>query len=164
MKIKASLLIVLCFLLLTTAGCESFRRKFIRKSKMPPKKEEVVVTFQDYPDAPFPKDIVYKNYLLYWRSWVDELDVALVSGGSRKKRIDCAEQAIGNLVSMQQMLVEEKRPGLEKYIDELRDIKIKAASDNINEVMANSLSSKLRRHKIVIERDFRYEKIKDTLK
>ena len=162
--VKSILVVAVLFLLFTTLGCESFRRKFIRKRKTPEKKEEVVVAFENYPDAPFPKDIVYKNYLLYWRSWVDELVTALGSGGSRKKRIDCAEQAIGNLVSMQQMLIEEKRPGLNPYIDELKDIKIKATSDVINEVLSNRLSARLRNHKIVVERDFGYQKAKDFLK
>ena len=150
----AFLFLIICSLLFTACGCASFRRKFVRKSKTEEKKGDVVVAFENYPDAPFAKDLVYKNYLLYWKSWVDELITALGQGGSRKKRIDCAEQALSNLSSMQGMLIEERRSGLQKYIDELKDIKLKSGADMINEILANTLSSRLRNHKITVERDF----------
>ncbi|MDO8489581.1 MAG: hypothetical protein Q7S42_05695, partial [Candidatus Omnitrophota bacterium] len=122
MKIKKILSVLLCsFLLLDLVGCESFVRKFTRKSKKSDQPVEMVLTPEEYKGPNMTKDELYRQYFLYWKSWQDELINALTQKASLKKKVDCAQEALKNLTKMKMLLVEDAQKNLEVYIAKTND-------------------------------------------
>ena len=126
MKTKKScflsfILIFSCILVLT--GCETLRKKFTRKKKRRETEEVMVITPRDYSAHPFPNDVLYKQYFVYWKSWNQELVASLNDRDSDKKILDCVEQAIINLKKMATYLKEEKAKELDVYIKKTEDLK-----------------------------------------
>lgn len=151
----------LCVLLF---GCEAFVRKFTR----PPKKEnlsqkEFVLSPEDYENRQPDKEEQYRQYFLFWKSWQDELIEALFEKKSRKKQIDCIQEAQKNLLNFKQLLKEEKQQKLEscaQELDKLEDaIKKDLYGDN-----ANSNCQAAEQIKRNVLRDFSCRKIKEYLK
>ncbi len=164
MKLKKFIIIfgllVMCFELI---GCDAFVRKFTRKKKKSAgPQEEMVISPVEYP-APFlSKEQQYRKYFLYWQSWQDELIDALLYPTSRKRMIDCADQSIENLKSMQGMLNDKTKARLGSYIDQMKGLKGKIESNIYNQDISYVRFSVERIRRDVF-RDFPYHKIKDKL-
>ncbi|MDI6758639.1 MAG: hypothetical protein QMD94_03070 [Candidatus Omnitrophota bacterium] len=152
----------LFFLLSTLIGCEAFVRKFTRKSKK--QVEEVMVLApEEYKGPQITKEELYKEYFLFWKSWQDELIGALTEKKGLKKQVDCAGEAIKNLVNLRALLKEEKQKKIDIYIDELKGLELEIAKD----LYGSSISLHARsaeRIKRNILRDFSYKKNKDFLR
>ena len=164
MRIRKILTVLLfCFLLLDLLGCESFARKFTRKSKRPDAAVEMVLTPQEYTGPNMTKEEIYRQYYLYWGSWHDELINALTLKSSLKKKIDCAQEALKNLVNMKMMLVTDAQKNFDleisKFNDLLNSIKsdIYGANDRQNLRIAERIKSS-------IHKGFIYPKIRNYLK
>ncbi len=162
MGFLSTLYFLLSTLILSTLiGCEAFVRKFTRK----PKKqiEEVMVLApQEYKGPLMTKEELYREYFLFWKSWQDELIGALTGKKSLKKQIDCAGEAIKNLVNLRALLKEEKQKKIDIYIIELKGLQDEIAKD----LYGSSIPLHTRgaeRIKRNILRDFPYKKIKDFL-
>lgn len=158
------ILFTICCLLLTTLlGCEAFVRKFTRKpKKVTLPQEEMVLEPEEYKGSGMPKEELYRQYLLYWKSWHDELINSLSSGGSNKKQISCVSEAIKNLEQLRLLLNETKQEGLDIYLNQLKDLKESIVQDVYgNNVNKNRLSAEQIKRNIL--RDFSYHKIKDCL-
>ena len=155
--------LVCCFLLLDLLGCESFVRKFTRKSKKSNQAVEMVLVPEEYKGPNMTKEEIYRQYYLYWGSWQDELINALVQKSSLKKKIDCGQEALKNLVSMKMMLVEGAQKNFDSEIARLNDLlgsmksDVYGAKDNRNLQMAERI-------KHSIHKNFIYPKIKNYLK
>ncbi len=154
--------LLLSLLLLDLAGCESIARKFTRKSKNAPRPVEMVLVPEEYkPGAN--KEETYRQYYLYWGTWQDELINALTQNASLKKRVDCAQEALKNLVGMKMMLVPDAQKNFDREIsrmnDLLADIKSDAygASNSRNVRVAEKIKSS-------VHLGFVYPKIKNYLK
>jgi hypothetical protein len=170
MKIKAKnlktnllVLAIICSLLITTLGCDSFVRKFTRKSKNEKNNaEELVLMPQEYKPPKITKEDTYRKYFLYWKSWQDELITALTDGLSDKKRIDCANQAIKNLEEMRNVLQQANQQKLDVYIRQLSELRDDLMQDTYG---GNLLASRMTAERIKrnILRDFSYDKIKNNL-
>lgn len=162
--LKAFLLFtVFCFLLSGLCGCETLRKKFIRKPKHEAAPEEPLLMPEEYNPA-FNKDVLYKDYLVYWRSWQDELIAALEANLSHKKQVDCAEQAVMNLEKLKGFLKEEKQIVLDKYLSQLKGLR-----DEIKEGDLAGAKLGIIKHKLTVNRrdilhNFMYSKVKDDLK
>ncbi|MFQ5681375.1 MAG: hypothetical protein ACE5GG_04935 [Candidatus Omnitrophota bacterium] len=115
------LLGVCCALILGSSGCYALRKKFIRRPKHEPKAEDPVLAFEDYKNDDDP-ETAYRKYLLYWRSWQEELIVAIENGLSRKKQSACAREALSNLKMARSFLDEDKQNKLDVYLSELEDL------------------------------------------
>lgn len=151
------------FLLLDLAGCESFVRKFTRKSKKSDQAVEMVLAPEEYKGPNMTKEELYRQYFLYWKSWQDELINALTQKASLKKKIDCAQEALKNLVNMKMQLVLDAQKNFDQAITRLNDLLASVKSDTYG---ANDLGN-LRvaeRIKANIQRDFIYPKIRNYLK
>ncbi|MDP1853381.1 MAG: hypothetical protein Q8L26_04180 [Candidatus Omnitrophota bacterium] len=138
------------------------RKKFVRKPKAEPKQEEPLLMPEEY-NPEFNKDVLYKDYLVYWRSWHDELIASLEANLSHKKQVDCAQEAIVNLGKLRGLLNEEKQKVLDVYLEEL-----KALRDDIKEG-ASGANLSIIKHKLTINRrnilhNFMYSKVKEDLK
>jgi len=154
----------LCFaLLINLLGCDAFVRKFTRK----PKKEnlpveEMVVAPQEYTAPQITKEELYRQYLLYWKSWQDELINSLHKGASYKKQIECIDEAIKNLEQLRPLLKEEKIKILNTSISQMQNLRGAIAKDVYgNDVDTNrSAAENIKRN---ILRDLSCRKIKDCL-
>jgi len=122
MKIKTCLLLITCSLgLIAFNGCESFRKKFVRKSKE--KKEvRVVVNTHEYESlysVAVNYEVCYNFWLASQKELIDSLDGL---SGNRKRRVFATRRIIDNLERMSQYLVPEKQAQLNQYISEYRDL------------------------------------------
>jgi uncharacterized protein YeeX (DUF496 family) len=164
MRIK-KILSVLLFssLLLDLLGCEAFTRKFTRKSKKSDAAIEMVLVPQEYLGPNLTKEEIYRQYYTYWSSWQDELINALIQNASLKKKVDCAQQALKNLVNMKMMLVEDAQKNFDLEIAKLNDLlayiqkDIYGANNSRNLRAAEQIKSN-------IHQGFIYPKIRNYLK
>jgi len=154
------------FLILNLIGCDAFVRKFTRKPKkdeLP--QEEMVLVPEEYKPT-MTKEDLYRQYLLYWKSWQDELIESLVNRGAStynyKKQLSCAEQAIKNLEQLKALLNEEKQKELDKYIVKMRNLQaeIRDNSYPVELLTYRAAAERLRR---AILRDFSFNKVKGSL-
>lgn len=164
MRIKKALCFILFgFLLLDLVGCESFVRKFTRKSKKSDQAVEMVLVPQEYKGPNLTKEELYRQYFLYWKSWQDELINALTQKANLKKKVDCAQQALKHLVNMKMLLVPQARKNFDQQIARSNDLLSSMQSDIYGSNDArNARAANL--NKANIEKDFIYPKIKNYLK
>ena len=154
-------LLGLCFLL-NTLGCEAVARKFTRKKKgEDTSTQEMVLAPEEY-KSDLTAEQQYRQYLLYWKSWQDELIGSLSTGANHKKQIDCANEAIKNLLNLRVFLKEDTQKKLDGYIAQLENLKEAITND----VYGNSISgnrSTAEQIKRSILKLFSYGKIKHSL-
>lgn len=164
MRIKKVLCFILFgFLLLDLVGCESFVRKFTRKSKKSDQAVEMVLVPEEYKGPNLTKEELYRQYFLYWKSWQDELINALNQKANLKKKVDCAQQALKHLVNMKMLLVPQARKNFDQQIARSNDLLSSMQSDVYGSNDArNARAANL--NKANIEKDFIYPKIKNYLK
>ncbi|MCM8795839.1 MAG: hypothetical protein NC928_04060 [Candidatus Omnitrophica bacterium] len=156
--IKIIIFSVCCFILASLIGCEAFVRKFTRKPKkesLP--REEMVLVPEEYKPTQ-DKEQLYRQYFVFWRSWHDELLNSLIPHTNHKKQIDCAQEAIKNLMHLRQLLNLEKQKKLDIYINRLSELKEMIAQDiyGSNYARHRQIAERLR---MDILRDFSYPKI-----
>jgi len=128
MKKNISLLFFIvscCSFLLITSGCESLQRKFTRINKNKASKETMILTPRDYSAHPFPPDVLYKQYFIYWRAWNQELVTSLNDLAPYKKMKDCMGQTLSNLQKMATYLNDEKSRELGVYIKKAEDLSLR---------------------------------------
>lgn len=164
MSIKKILSVLLfCFLLLDLLGCEAFTRKFTRKSKKPDAAVEMVLVPQEYKGPNMSKEELYRQYYLYWGSWQEELINTLAQKSSLKKKIDCAQEALKNLVNMKMMLVEDAQKNFDLEIAKLNNLLFDIKSDLYGVNDSQNLRA-AERIKASIHKGFIYPKIRNYLK
>lgn len=160
---KFCLLFSVFCLLFSALGCESFARKFTRKSKKTDQAIEMVLAPEEYKGPNMTKEELYRQYFLFWRSWQDELINAFTQRSSQKKKIDCAQEALMNLLNMRGFLVAPAQKNLDAYIAKSRDLisdmqsDIYGSNDNRNIQTAERLKSE-------IQRGFIYPKVRNYLR
>lgn len=150
-------------LIVNLVGCDAFVRKFTRKPKKEDiPQEELVLVPEEYKQTMSNQEL-YRQYLLYWKSWQDELIEALGRRTNYKKQLSCAQQAINNLVQLKPLLNEEKNKKLDIYINQAADLRDLIQDDNycLDIPTYKAAAERLRR---AILRDFSFNKIKGSLK
>lgn len=164
MRVKKILSVLLfCCLLLNLVGCESFVRKFTRKSKKSDQSVQMVLVPEEYKGPNMTKEELYRQYYLYWGSWHDELINALVQKSSLKKKMDCAQEALKNLVNMKKMLVEDAQKNFDVEISRFNDLlsSIKSDAYGANDSRNLRLAERI---KSSVHKGFVYPKIRNYLK
>lgn len=161
---KICLLFFISCLLFSLTGCQSFARKFIRKPKGEPKKEEPIFQPQEYPERPQDIGQLYKDYFLFWESWADELIAYLSKDANFKKQKECSEQALDNLTKMQSLLSEEKAKAISPLVAEFTAVKEAIFSGSLNSASLSSLRNKVERIKSRARREFVYKKIQNDIR
>jgi tRNA U38,U39,U40 pseudouridine synthase TruA len=149
-------------LVVNLAGCEAFTRKFTRKSKKDKNTVEMVLAPEEWKGPKMTKEERYRQYLLFWKSWHDELENALVQNSAMKKKADCCEQAIKNLNGMRSLLNESKQKQLDVYIRQMVELYSEIKSD-IYGMSANSFCLRLDKLRMHIQEGFTYNDIKNDL-
>ena len=108
------------------------------------------------------KEEIYRQYFLFWKSWQDELINALTQSASTKKKIDCAQEALKNLVHMQGLLVVSAQKNLDVDIAKSRDL-ISDMQTDIYGVKNNRHLQAAENLKVHIQKNFVYPKMKNYL-
>ena len=156
---KALTILLIFFVLLNTAGCETLKKKFTRKKKETVKMPRIYQV-QKYQKKPSPE--LYKMHYSYWASFQSELEKVL--GQSHKKDMMCIEQIVSNLRDMQSMLVSEKASQLQSHIDKLANVKDMIAKEELSQFNKNYAQGTLEHEERFVKREFVYDKIKNSLK
>ena len=156
-------LTTICCLLTTVLGCEAFTRKFTRKSKKPDAAVEMVLAPEEYKGPNMTKEEIYRQYYLYWSSWQDELINALTQKSSLKKKVDCAQEALKNLVNMKMMLVADAQKNFDLEIAKLNDLLASIKSDVYGALDSRNLQV-AQRIKANMHKNFIYPKVRNYLK
>jgi len=145
------------------SGCESFRKKFIRKKKSQPQ-EEMVIAPRDYSKEQLPSDQAYQKYYQYWRAWHQELISYLHQGSNQKKIASCFEQTLLNLDRMKKLLAnEEKKTNLDECIAQLKALQEESGDEKFKIASMDNLQIASDRLFRQIQRDFAFKKIKGDL-
>jgi hypothetical protein len=148
-------------MVITLVGCEALARKFTRKSKKEAPAEEMLLAPEEYKGPNMTKEELYRQYLLFWKSWQDEL-IESLSRGNHKKQMECVQEAIKNLQQMRGLLVADQQKKIDIYITQLQDLR-----DYINRdvygVSSRGNASTAERIRRNILRDLSYAKIKAGL-
>lgn len=150
------------FLLINIIGCDAFVRKFTRKSKKAKAPEELVLAPEEWKGPQMTKEQQYRQYFNFWESWHDELINSFIQGRSQKKKKDCLQQAIKNLLGMNRLLNENKQKQLGIYLKQMDDLKWSVDAD-IYGTSDNSLRRTAERIKLSILKQFTYGDIKNDL-
>jgi len=162
MRNRKFVAIIIFVLLVNFVGCEALARKFTRKKKTEDKvAEELVLAPEEYKDTRT-KEEVYRQYFEFWKSWQSELYESLLQKKSNKKQVDCAQQAINNLMNMRQMLNPDKQKKLDVYINKMKQLRDSIAAD-IYGNNSTTYTEKADRIKMNVLRDFSYKKIESSL-
>ncbi len=160
---KSFIFILGLIMLLNLVGCEAFVRKFTRKSKKDKAPEVMVLAPEEWKGPQMTKEQMYRQYYLFWQSWQDELINALSSNAPLKKKNDCVEQAIKNLLGMRAMLKETEQKQLDVYLKQMNDLKAAIKSD-VYGVSDNSNRQDAERVRRNIIQGYTYSDIKDNLR
>ncbi|MFC1708527.1 hypothetical protein ACFL2J_00510 [Candidatus Omnitrophota bacterium] len=164
LKTRLMILFLMIFIF-SSFGCESFRKKFIRKSKGKPKEEDMIIVPKDYSKLQMPVDKAYIQYYTYWKAWHNELLSFLVDGTNKKKILSCFEQAILNLSHMKDLLENtEKIALLDEYVSETSSLAEEVKNKTLMMIMTVRTKSKSEQLLLNIQRDFAFSKVQDDLK
>ncbi|MFH0877145.1 MAG: hypothetical protein V1863_02850 [Candidatus Omnitrophota bacterium] len=163
-RIFKKVLVIGCVFFLLT-GCETLKRKFTRKRTTKDTQEEMVIVPRDYNAHPYPNDVLYKQYFVYWKSWNQELVTALNDQAPYKKILDCADQALVNLRKMETYLQQEQAKALEVFVKQTEQLKKDiVASENMPPARLISLRYQAERILSNVNRQFDLRKMKEFLK
>jgi hypothetical protein len=153
------LILLLIGIILSTGGCTSLRKKFIRKKKYQ-KEEPVYINFKDYPAKPS-RD-AYVDYFLFVKGWLDDLTESLrverLNAGYNNKR---ERRAInGAVMNLEQMISFFNQDGKEKiyplYV-ELVKIKDTLEKDpNMSPARRTIVLNKIEHFRREFEAEFKY--------
>jgi hypothetical protein len=153
-KIAVLLFIVAVFL--EMCGCETMKRKFVRKPKESKKPVPVLhpVNYQEDRD----EKLAYKRHFTFWQMWQQTLIDSL--GENYKKSIRCIDEASYNLAAMRKIVSEAKKTKLQQHLKLLNEIKHEIVNKKrLSEYDIVRLQRRLKKQKKTIEKDFSYSKL-----
>ncbi len=158
------LLSAICCLLFIGTGCESFQKKFIRKSKKPVERPTPIVNFQDYTHAMTPMDR-YRNHTLMFDYWNGELVDALGPTSSNSKRIKRASaEALQELKTLQGILQEDQAAALQPLIDERQRLDAQIQRETYMPSQRDQMRRDVEAQTRQFERQFSWRDVQDHLK
>jgi len=152
---------IICFSLVSLSGCESVRRKFVRKSKAErDNPEEVIYAPQEYPVQVMSSEQLYRQYYTFWRGWHQDLMDVLSTGENHKKQVECVTEIVNNLNRMKNLLVAEAQPKLNGYIEQIIPMKDEITAGRSNPSNYAIIRSKMESIKTKISNDYIPKKIR----
>ncbi|MCK9615313.1 MAG: hypothetical protein M0R48_07415 [Candidatus Omnitrophica bacterium] len=153
------LILLLAGIILSTGGCYSLRKKFIRKKKYQ-KEEPVYINFKNYPAKPS-RD-AYVDYFLFVKGWIDDLTESLrierFNTGYNTKR---EKRAInGAVMNLEQIISFFNQEGKEKiyplYIDLVKIRDSMEKSPNMSSPRRALILQKIEHFRREFEAEFKY--------
>ncbi|MFA5100077.1 MAG: hypothetical protein WC547_04240, partial [Candidatus Omnitrophota bacterium] len=123
----------------------------------------MVLSPEAYPDSRANKEDSYRNYLMLWSGWQDELiDNLSDQSASQRRELDSIQEAINNLAEMRELLVPEKQIVADGYLESLKALK-SAISKDIYGNNRQSAFNKAQDLKRQIYGALRYKNVKGSL-
>lgn len=156
-QFKYAVIIILC---ISIAGCAGLQRKFARRKKDEPKTPAIVTTY-DYPIEQRVGEL-YKKRFLFWKSWQGELIDRMADG--YKKRAECYDELMQNLLEMQKYLNDEKYKELESFIVEIRSVDPDVKKIYLTQNEKYRIAQLLEKTKRLIDKRFSYSRVKGQMR
>ena len=122
MTVRRAMCAGLAVCVLFSAGCVSFRKKFVRKTKGD-EGPELFLELKKYEDAP--TEEMYRTHVLYVKSWLDELSQLVMDNGNRKRMKKCADAAIESFAQINAYLNAEGKTQLQPLYDRMLAVRDK---------------------------------------
>ncbi len=167
MKKRFAAMAFLIFFLFTLSGCGQgvFNRKFVRKNAKetaPPQ----IYTIKPYTKPPNAE--IYSHAFLFWKTWEDELLIALSPAGyprviNNLKVKECIKEAINNLNEMKKCLNEAKAKELDSYMKELQRYDTLLVNDDMSDTAFVRMKSDIETNKRNIDIRFSPKAVKSNL-
>ena len=150
---------VIIALCISISGCAGMQRKFSRKKKEE-EKQLPIVTMYDYAKE-LRVDELYKKRFLFWKSWQGELIDRM--GDGYKKRAECYNEFMQNLMEMQRYLNDEKNKELEVFVTEIKSVDPDVKKIDLTNSERYRIAQLLEKTKRLIDKRFSYSHVKDSL-
>lgn len=157
---KIALLLTIGVIAVHLSGCETLKKKFVRK-KSPTKVTPVLVP-QDYKGI-YPNDVLYSNHFNYWRSWTEDLINCLDTKASNKREKLAAARAVEDLQRMQDLLTGPKKEELTKYIKFYEGVQREVELGQPDNAVASNIRNDLESRRRVIMRKFEPKEVKEYI-
>ena len=153
---RFTLVMAVIFAASSMAGCSDLKDKFVRKKKgkVSARRYYAVKTYHIKPSL----DLYTKRFVI-WKAWQNELEAVLLNDNSKKPRM-ASDQALSNLVDMQNMLVEEKFVALGKYVDEMTKVEKTIRTQKVTPGNQTWLKKQIELIGFEVERRFSYNDMK----
>lgn len=160
--------IVLGIFILSTSGCgyEVFNRKFVRKKKKPEGPPQI---YHIQPFAKPPNAEIYTNAFLYWKTWENELLIALSPAGypraiNNLKVKECLEHAVSSLNDMKNSLNDKKAAELDAYIKDLQKFDAMLEKQESADMALDRMKHDIEAHKRNVDIRFSLKAVKDDIR
>lgn len=158
MKKILTLFIVVLLVEFLLSGCASIQKKFTRKKT---EHKSIVKFYSDKDFKRAPNDILYKEHLNYFRSWLDEI---LESDSlNYKTDLRSINEAVRHLEDMEKYLPEEKQANLKNYVTQLNKIADKISKGSVKVKENVYMVSTIRSIKRNVENNYSFKMVKDIL-
>ena len=160
---RKMVVIMALVMLVSSAGCSTLPKKFIRKKKEPAHKPATVFLQQEggaY-QKQFSNAYYYKTHYTLWRSWHDDIIGNL--NGNSKKLSRAAEEAYSHLDQMAKYLKPEKEALLSAHVNELNGYRKTFSDGHYTKSDAGPIRTQLERIKRQVQSDFYFDKVEADL-
>ncbi|MBI3997212.1 MAG: hypothetical protein HY352_06090 [Candidatus Omnitrophica bacterium] len=155
---------VCCVLCAGLTGCESFQRKFTRKSKIPKPPPTPIINFEDYTRAMTPLDRYRKHYMLF-DYWNTELIDTLAASPLNPKRFKRAStDALEELKTLRTLVSDEIAARLTPLIEERAKIDDRLQREAFSPTLVHGLRHTLEVQQREVRRHFFWRDVQDQLK
>ena len=136
---------------LTLSGCESVRKKFVRKKKSDRNQKMPIFETIDYAEYTQSPEMKYKHYYSLWVVWYKELDNVLFDDVTEKKFEYITNQIKSSLMKMAEVLDESYQDTIDQEMTVITGIqKDLMKSESLRNLP--SIQARLRRHEKKIRR------------
>ncbi|MBI4313251.1 MAG: hypothetical protein HY594_00390 [Candidatus Omnitrophica bacterium] len=150
-------------LVLSVVGCDSVKRKFVRKRKTVQGPEAIFTLEKEYRPE-FSPEVRYQAHFAYWKAAHDDLLEDLRQGATRARRMRAVNQSIKELRSMQELLEGSPVSGLEEMIGLMEKAKTRLDDPTVDGSRTTVVRSQLEMLRRRIDKRFDYHKVKSSLK
>ena len=159
---KRTLKVIACLVLVTQlAGCATVQKKFTRKKKEPEYTPKALYFEEGKFQRRFSNDYYYKTHFTMWRTWHSELLDQL--GGNSKKVSRCAEESLNHLTEMSHYLKPEKKALLDPIVADMGNLTHRIEQGAMTDAQTAPLRVELEKIQRLVNNDFYFDKIKDSL-
>ena len=158
-------LLCLTVFVLSTAGCETLRKKFTRQKKAEEESKTDIPVLEpiDYPAKIHTADESYRQHYSLWKVWYKDLITTIDDEGSDKRIKYLLDQNIVQLEEMAKWINEAKQNELKEIIDNFNTIKNELDRPSSMRI-SNSIKNRLEENAKKIRTNFNVKVIQLNLK
>ncbi len=149
---------------MATSGCETLRKKFVRKKKAADVPEvEAILDPIDYPEAVKSPEKTYRYHYSLWQVWFKDLSVMVDQNtGNDKKALYNLNQMLAQMEEMKKLVASEKQAPYAKNIEKINGplVEFRKPSPMRNRSILQSKMSQLEKD---VRNNLRLELVQDAL-